>query len=221
MPDVDTRAFLLAALESLAKASPAKAAISAAEVNNLGHNLGLSDVDTLQIIRQLDAEGRIKVEWGGEVKFLPRSRSTTIHLERGATYVGKRASIGAGAAIGNNAIAAGAARNPQPTSPLQLQAIADFTAAITLLSQSMAGAKSDAQPELRKLIEETEAVLPQLRSKTSDKATLKDRLDEADKALGLLSKTASIASAAIPHLPKVLEMFQSGWNAVSILVGTL
>jgi NDP-sugar pyrophosphorylase family protein len=95
------------------------------------------------------AQGRIKVEWGGEVKLLPRSEFGTLHLERGATYVGEGAYIGAGTAIGNSAMAAGAVRNPQPTSPLQLQAIVDLTAAITLLTQSMAGAKSDAQPELK------------------------------------------------------------------------
>ena len=139
MLDSDIGAIFLATLESMAKASPTKDSFAAVEINAIGSNLGLADTDTLQLLRQLDAADRIVVQWGGEIKLLPRKDTKSVRLGKGAVYVGEGAQIGSGAAIGQYAMAAGSTRNSQFTSATQIQAIADLTAAIVLLARTRHG----------------------------------------------------------------------------------
>ena len=157
---------------------------------------------------------------GRRIKLLPRKDTKSVRLGKGAVYVGEGAQIGSGAAIGQYAMAAGSTRNSQSTSATQIQAIADLTAAIVLLAQYVTASESEPQADLKKLIEETRAVLPELRSATPDKGKLKDRLDIVDKATGIVSKTVTIASATVPASPLVLDLLHKGWLGISTFLGT-
>jgi hypothetical protein len=220
MANLDNRTLLLETLKSMLQTSR-KVAISASETNDVGLSLGLAEAETLQLIRQLDAEGYVQIEWGGAVKLLSRSESKTIHLDKGATYIGDGAFIGAGIAVGSNAMAAGAVRYFQSTSQTQMQAISDLTAAISLLTHLTGRMQSEVTPELKTLIEETRAVLPELRKDAPDKNKIKDRLDEVDKATGILSKVVTMASGASQVSPQVLDLFHKGWQAIASFIGNI
>jgi hypothetical protein len=218
MPNADTPTIFLAAMASITKASPAKDTFAAVEINAIGRNLGLTDTDTLHLIRQLDADRRIQVEWGGEVKLLPLRDPKSVRLGKGAVYIGEGAHIGSGTAIGQNAMAAGAIRNAASALSAQDQATVDLAAAITLLTQSIAAGHTVESPELKKLLQQSQVILPELRSDRADKDKMKERLEEADQALNLLTKTGAVVTAAMPHLHSALELLRSGWSAISTLL---
>ena len=79
-----------------------------------------------------------------------------------------------------------------------MQAIADLTAAITLLTSSLSNKQIDSNPQLQQLLESSKAILPELSANTPDKSLLKERLDAVDKVRGILSKTITIGTASIP-----------------------
>lgn len=186
MPNADIPTIFLAALESMAKTPPTNDAFPAAEINSLGRNLGLADTDTLHLVSQLDAEGRIKVEWGGAVKLLPSKVSKSIRLGKGAVYLGEGAQVGPGTAIGHNAMAAGATRGAAFAPDAQAHAIAELAAAVTLLSQFIVTNHAEVNTELKELIQQTQAILPELRSGAASKNRFKERLDETGKTLDLI-----------------------------------
>jgi hypothetical protein len=216
MPDIDTRAIFLATLETIAKNSPTRDTFSSAEINDIAGHLGLTPAETLQLIRQLNTDGRVKAEWGGDVRLIPQRESKSIHLGEGAVFVGEGANVGPGTAIGANAMAAGATR----TAPAdQAQAITALTAALAILTQSIAATPTQAHPELTQLVQQTQAMLPELRSANPDKDTLKEKLEDADKTLDVISKAGTMLTAAAPHLGPALGMLHSGFSFFLHLFG--
>src|SRR5580704_3579013 len=92
-------ATIEAALEIRSQAGP----LLAQEVNRLGRQLGLSNEHTCDLVRQLSAEGKLNLEWGGAVKSgCPETAAPSVYLGANATYVGP------GAQVQNSAVGAGA-----------------------------------------------------------------------------------------------------------------
>jgi hypothetical protein len=136
---MDRRGILLQTIESALKLESPDGLLSAQTVNDLGRQLGLTDRDTFEFVRQLSDEDAIELDWGGNVRSVRRSKERpSIHLEKGAIYIGDdtsihNAAVGAGARV---RIAGGSDQNLIPI-------VAQLTAAIEKLTAESASIQGE------------------------------------------------------------------------------
>jgi hypothetical protein len=216
---IDSAALLLEVLRSASQPSGFAETLSASQVNRIGNSLGLTNTQLLQLLTWLSKSGDVELQWGGNVKVIrPKQTTPSIHIERGGTFV-QNAEIGAGAAVGSNAMAAGAVRISGARQQDQLDAIAKLTAAITLMSDSLSQLEGETRRQVENAVEETQEILPELRNDQPDKSYLTPRLEKVDKVLGVLAKITTIGSATLPGLPQAVGLMHQGLAAALRLLG--
>jgi hypothetical protein len=219
VPQLDPATLLLETLRSASEASTLPEDLSASQVNRIGKSLGFNDTQLLRLLARLTESGDVELQWGGNVKVIrPNPTGHSIHLERGATFV-QNAEIGGGAAVGSNAMAAGAVRGPSRAEQDQLEAVAKLTAAITLMSDSLSNLEGETRRQVENAVEHAQEILPALRSDRPDEGDLNPRLKKADEALGILSKVTTIATATLPGLPQAINLLHQGLAAAFKLLG--
>ena len=130
----DPATLLLETLRSVSEASRLPEALPASQVNRIGISRGFTDTELLRLLTSLSDSGEVELQWGGNLKVMrPRPTGHVIHLERGATLV-QNSVIGAGAAVGSNAMAAGAVRGrAAPGRRTTWMRLPNSTAAIMLM----------------------------------------------------------------------------------------
>lgn len=219
MAQFDPATLLLETLRSVSEASRLPEALPASQVNRIGISLGFTDTELLRLLTSLSDSGEVELQWGGNLKVMrPRPTGHVIHLERGATLV-QNSVIGAGAAVGSNAMAAGAVRGPSPREKDHLDAIAKLTAAIMLMRESLPQLEGETRRQSEHAVEEAQEILPKLQTDQPDKGDLAPRLKKADEVLGILTKVTTIASATFPGLPQAINLMHQGLTAAFRLLG--
>jgi hypothetical protein len=216
---MNEKAVLLATIEAALEIRLQSGPLPAQEVSRLGLQLGLSDESTCDLVRQLSAEGKVNLEWGGAVKSVRREPGAAVYLGSNATYVGP------GAQIQNSAVGAGAhvQINPRafqmPEESLT-QIVAMLTVPIERLVIELNSMTQSQQQTCRHLIEPTEALQKQLlSSERPDKNALAEKLGEADRALGVLERAGRLGTAAAPYLPQVWNMLHHAFQSLSGFLG--
>lgn len=213
---MNQRAVLLATIEAALEIQSRADPLSAPEVTKLGRQLGLSDERTCDLVRELSADGKVDLQWGGAVKSVQREPSaSSIYLGAHATYVGP------GAQIQNSAVGAGAhvqitAHSQQTPEEALTQIVAALTVPLDKLTVELTGTSLVQEQAYRQLVELTEALQQQLLgNEKPDKNALSKKLAEADAALGMLEKAGKLGTAAAPYLPHVWNMLHHAFQSLS------
>ena len=198
--------LLLRTLNSALELALISDELSAEQVNGLAQKLGFESQETLRLVEGLKRQDLVELHWGGKVSITGRGKSTLspaesasqVYLGKGATYVGPGAQVCAGAAVGQNAMGAGAVK----IQDLQLErsvVLADLIAAHQHLVNARATLPPEAREASQRLADETDAIQQQVRSPTSDKQTVEKRLDRAkvilDKLAGITTATTALGPA--------------------------
>ena len=212
---MDRKTILLSTIELALQLQSPPGPLASDHVNNLGQ-LGLSDQDTFELVRQLSANGEIELEWGGKIKSAHRHHSSSsIYLGPNATYVG------AGAQIHHSAVGAHAqVQLPQTSQIIKAEILASLTAALDKLSGETAKISADQQQNYQQLTELTRTMQQQLvKEEKPDKNQLSQKLDEADKALSVLEKAEKLGTSVAPHVPRLWELLHHAYSTLSIYLG--
>lgn len=217
---MNQKAVLLATIEAALEIRSPVGPLPAQELSRLGRQLGLSDERTRDLVGQLSHEEKVDLEWGGAVKSVLRESGTpSIYLGPNATFVGH------GAQIHQSAV--GAHARVQIASPSSLiapesltQIAAILTVSLDKLTAELNGMTQAQQQICGQLIPLVEAVQKQLLSKDgTQKGSIIGKLEEAEKALGLIDKVGKFGTAAAPYLPRAWEMLHHAIQSLSAIPG--
>ena len=104
--------LLLRTLNSALELALISDELSAEQVNGLAQKLGFESQETLRLVEGLKRQDLVELHWGGKVSITGKGKSALnpaestpqVYLGKGATYVGPGAQVGAGAAVGQNAM---------------------------------------------------------------------------------------------------------------------
>ncbi|HKV91297.1 MAG TPA: hypothetical protein VJW20_01980 [Candidatus Angelobacter sp.] len=207
--------LLLRSLNSALELKPSTNTLLADEVNGLGATIGLNGAETLHLIEALKEAGFLELNWPGRISVTRKGRSALnqantsgdqISLGPGAVYV-KNSQIGAGAAVGSNAMAAGAVKIARERPPVHLEhTIAELIAAHQHLVREHSMLPPSAQDLAQQLTEETYSIQQEMRNPTPDKISVEQRLD---RAKGFLEKLGGVAAAAATLKPALEFLHRS------------
>jgi hypothetical protein len=213
---MDRKPLVLATIESTLMLQTRADLLSAEQVNELGRQLGLTDRDTFELVRQLSVDDKINLEWGGKVKkAMPKQELHPIHLEQGATYVGPGAQINQ-SAVGSNASVAISGLSEKNLTEI----IAALTSTNVKLSAISDGVPAEFREEFQKLTDAVKQIQQQLlSSEKPEKETLGKRLDEAGKALSVLEKAGNLGMMAAAHLPQIWETLHHAFQTLGNYIG--
>jgi hypothetical protein len=189
--------------------------LSAPQINELALKCGIDAPETLRLVEDLASLGFVQQHWGGGVSVTAKGRSAlnpespqegNVTIGNNSTYVAPNVTIGAGAAIGNEAMAAGAVRihgNAQQNDLVQahrelIRVLSQMVAAQQILAEAISKIPEEAREPAKELARETEIVQQELRKPAPDKSGLERRLE---KAKGILVTLGGITSAAAQLRP--------------------
>jgi len=190
------------------------------EVNCLGARLGFEPQQILQLVENLQQAKLLELDWLGKVSITNKGKSalrsressaTHVNVEAGGVYIGPNAQIGSGAAVGPNAMAAGALRIEQQP-PLDLTAIVGgLVAAHQNLIHEQSSLPAEAQLAAQQLAQETNSIRQEMQNPAINRTSVEQRLD---RAKSILEKLGGITAAATSLKP-VLEFLRHSFNRLA------
>jgi hypothetical protein len=219
---MDQKAVLLATLEAVFDTrSPNDPPLPAETINKLGRQLGFSDETTFHLIGQLSAEGKVALEWGGDISSVRRDVSPlSVYLGANATYLGPGAQVH-GSAVGANAQVQ-APHESQNLDANMVKIVAALTASIDKLASQLTGTTGEQRQTGEQLIEIAKGLQEKLlENDKSDKSALSKKLGEADQALGVIAKAGKLSAAAAPYLPQMWSVVHTAVRSLSAHLGII
>jgi hypothetical protein len=218
---MDQKAVLLSTIESALQLQSPPAPLSADHVNRLGRQLGLTDQQTFEFIRQLSAEDEIDLAWGGTVRAVRRHKPS-IYLGPNATYIAENVQFHAPAAVGAGA----SIRISNAPEQDRAEIVAALTAALDKLTAESARISDEHQRNYQQLADLTRTIqqelLAQDKNDKLDKpeaSTLTQNLEKANKTLDAIEKAEKLGTSVAPHLPYLWNLLHHAYAAVSTYLG--
>ena len=198
--------------------------LSADQVNSLAQTFGLENSDTLRIVEDLKREGFVELHWGGELSVtsagkqaLRSAHPSQVYVGDNAVYVGPGAQVGSGAALGTNAMAAGAVRFDGVDRLEVMETIARLIAAQQQLATIGEKLPPETQTMTKHLVQETSAIQQELRKPSPSKSDIESRLA---KAKGVLEQLVGITTAA-SGLQPTLQFLNTSFRWLTAHLGSI
>jgi hypothetical protein len=204
--------ILLCTLNSALELTPETPRLSAEQVNTLAGKLDFDPQETLHLVNELKEAELVELHWPGQVSITGKGTSAlrpsqpSVSLGSNAVYVGPGAQIGAGSAIGANAMAAGATRIQVEQALETSRVIADIIAAQQHLIRQQATLPTEAGDHAKALATEADAIRQEIQKPEVNKHTVEQRLD---KAKGILEKLGGLTTAAASLKPALDVLHKS------------